>query len=297
MVGFWISLNSFGISAWRLLSTYVTLAAAIYFLLSALILAISRKRNAGQLPCPMFEGMLIITFSLLCVTAMVYHLQGLNFPGASGWHASLIYFVLSFLVLSDWVLFTKKGQWRLVDPFYWLSPAIIYASLIILTAIQFPASDPLRYPVSILNFYDNGLVEMLLWIALIAVMMLIFGYILILIDAATSGKIAKYIVLPRIKTIVLDEDEPAPEPVKPEPKIERIEVKLEPMEPQARRTGSKNKKAKAANAGKKPARQQPQRNSKTKNTDGIKSTNRPKKHGENNKNRKNSPKTNAPNQL
>jgi len=247
-VGFWLSILSFGLSAWRLFSTYAMLAVAVYYISSALVLAISRRRDAGHPPCPMFEGMLIVTLSLLCVGTIICHLQDIQFAGASGWHASLIYFVLPFLVLSDWILFMQKGQWRLVDPFFWLSPAIIYAALIILTAIQMPASDPYRYPVSFLNFYDNGLVEMLEWFALIAVLMLIFGCTLILIDYAVSGRIAKHIVLPHIKTVVLEE-EPTPETEpKLKPKIERVEVKLEPMKTPRPKTKPKSNNVKGTSA-------------------------------------------------
>lgn len=264
MVGFWLLINEFGLSSWRLFSTYVTLTAAVYFLLSAVIIALSKKRDAGQIPCPMLEGMLIVCFSLLCAITVVCHLGKVTFPGASGWNASLIYFVLPFLALSDWVLFTKKGRWRIGYPFYWLAPALSYAALIILTAPNFSVEDPLRYPISFLNFYDNGLVEMMEWFCLIAVLVLVYGYVLLLINYAASGKISKYIVLPRIKTIVLEED-PEPE-VKAEPKIERIEVKLEPMEqPAAKKTSNKRNAGAKANSGSRVNK------SKRKNTDGVKS--------------------------
>lgn len=266
VVGFWLSVGEFGSSAWRLFSTYVTLVAAVYFLLSAITIALSKKRGAGQIPCPMLEGMLIVCFSLLCVVTTVCHLSEVAFPGAGGWHASLIYFVLPFLVLSDWALFTKKGQWHIGYPFYWLAPALSYAALIILTASSFSAGDPLQYPVSFLNFYDNGLVEMVEWVILIAMLMLVCGYVLLLIDYAASGEISKHIVLPHVKTIVLeDEPTPTPEP-KSEPPIERIEVKLEPMErPAAKKAnGKRNTSAKTGNSSK-------VNKNKRKNTDGVKS--------------------------
>lgn len=271
-VGFWLSLAEFGLSAWRLFSTSILLVAALYFLISALIIALSKKRNSGQIPCPMLEGALIVSSSLLCVATIIYHLQDIAFPGAGGWHASLIYFVLPFLVLSDWLLFTKKGQWHLGYPLYWMAPAIIYASLIILTAFDLPETDPLRYPVAFLDFYNGDLITTLEWIALVGILMLVYGYVLILIDCTASGKISQHIVLPRIKTIVLEEDpveeSSAPtEPIAPaEPPIERIEVKLEPMEQPPRR----NSKSKA-----KPT----QPRTRTRNTDGI------KPNGANNKSR------------
>lgn len=248
VVGFWLSLHEFGLSAWRLFSTSILLLAAVYYLLSALVLALSRKRSAGQPPCPMLEGLIIVSTTFLCVTTVICHLRDVTFIGAGGWHASLIYFVLPFLALTDWIIFAKKGQWRLVEPFYWLAPMIIYAALIILTAISMPEDAKFRYPVSFLNFYENGLPEMLEWFVLIALLVLIYGFALYLVDCAISGKIAKHIVLPRVKTVVLEDDEAESTP-KAEPVIERVEVKLEPMEPISKKS-ARPQAAKAAGAKK-----------------------------------------------
>ena len=263
LVSFWISISEFGSLAWRLLSTYVTLAMAIYFLLAALVIALSKTRDTGMIPCPMFEGMVIVTLSVLCVAMIICHLQGIAVPSASGWHASLLYFVLPFLVLSDWVIFTKKGQWQIGYPLYWLSPLVIYAALIILTSSNFADGDFFQYPVAFLNFYENGLGNLLVWVALIAVLTLAYGYTLFLIDATASGKISKYIVLPHIKTIVINEDaDPTEMPQATEPQIERIEVKLEPMEPASAKPRAK---AKAKPQSHKAARSR----SSAKNTDGV----------------------------
>lgn len=261
LVGFWCSLSEFGLSAWRLFSTSILLLAALYYLISALVLALSHRRTAGQPPCPMLEGLIIVSMSFLCVTTIICHLENIPFAGAGGWHASLIYFVLPFLVLSDWIIFAKKGQWHLGYPFYWLAPLVVYAALIILTGISLPADNPLRYPVSFLNLEATSLPEMLEWFAIIAVLVLVYGYVLFLADMATSGQISKHIVLPRVQTIVLEDDQPAAPQA--EPVIERIEVKLEPM-PRQKRPAGKTTAHKNSSASTK----------KTANTDGIKKPNK-----------------------
>lgn len=244
LVGFWVSLMSFGLSAWRLFSTYILLLTALYLLTSALVIALSKNRNPGRVPCIMLEGMIIVSLTLLCVSTIVCRLQNITIPSANGWHASLIYFVVPFLVLSDWVLFARKGRWRLIDPFYWISPAVIYASLILLTADSLPQDSLFRYPLPFLNYPAFGVIDMLEWFIVVGVLSLTYGYALVAIDFAASGKVSRYVVLPRLKTVV-EEEPPHEQPVKTaESVIERIEVKLEPMEtPKAKSTSKPASKA------------------------------------------------------
>lgn len=241
--GFWMTLASFGATAWRLFSTWALMIGAIYFCISALILALSGKRESGDAPCPMLEGALIVAFLLQAVTAIACAINDEYFPGLSGFVAVLAYYILPVLTLLDWCLFNKKGLWRAVDPFYWLALPLSYSAMIILTANMLPSSTALLYPVAFLDYNTYGLWEMLGWLALIGLLILIFGYILILLDAFMGGIIAKHIVLPRIRTVTVDDEgEPLDEDAQPNPEpaadavetaseevIEEIEV-VEPDE-------------------------------------------------------------------
>lgn len=214
--GFWMTLASFGATAWRLFSTWALMIGAIYFCISALILALSNKRESGDAPCPMLEGALIVAFLLQAVTAIACAINDEYFPGLSGFVAVLAYYILPVLTLLDWCLFNKKGLWRAVDPFYWLALPLSYSAMIILTANVLPSSTNLLYPVAFLDYNTYGLWEMLGWLALIGLLILIFGYILILLDAFMGGIIAKHIVLPRIRTVTVDDEgEPLDEDAQP----------------------------------------------------------------------------------
>lgn len=214
--GFWMTLASFGATAWRLFSTWALMIGAIYFCISALILALSSKRESGDAPCPMLEGALIVAFLLQAVTAIACAINDEYFPGLSGFVAVLAYYILPVLTLLDWCLFNKKGLWRAIDPFYWLALPLSYSAMIILTANMLPSSANLLYPVAFLDYNTYGLWEMLGWLALIGLLILIFGYILILLDAFMGGVIAKHIVLPRIRTVTVDDEgEPLDEDAQP----------------------------------------------------------------------------------
>lgn len=267
--GFWMTLASFGATAWRLFSTWALMIGAIYFCISALILALSSKRESGDAPCPMLEGALIVAFLLQAVTAIACAINDEYFPGLSGFVAVLAYYILPVLTLLDWCLFNKKGLWRAIDPFYWLALPLSYSAMIILTANTLPSSTALLYPVAFLDYNTYGLWEMLGWLALIGLLILIFGYILILLDAFMGGIIAKHIVLPRIRTVTVDDEgEPLDEDAQPssdptadttettsEEVIEEVEV-VEPDEiitPQPK--SAQPKSAQTNSARSKPAAQ------------------------------------------
>lgn len=239
--GFWMTLASFGATAWRLFSTWALMIGVIYFCISALILALSSKRESGDTPCPMLEGALIVAFLLQAVTAIACAINDEYFPGLSGFVAVLAYYILPVLTLLDWCLFNKKGLWRAIDPFYWLALPLSYSAMIILTANMLPSSANLLYPVAFLDYNTYGLWEMLGWLALIGLLILIFGYILILLDAFMGGVIAKHIVLPRIRTVTVDDEgEPLDEDAQPvsnpiantaETASEEINEEIEVVEP------------------------------------------------------------------
>jgi len=205
--GFWMTLASYGATAWRLFSTWALLIGTIYFCISALMLALSSKREAGDTPCPMLEGILIIAFIIQAVAVIACAINDEYIPGLTGFPAILTYYILPILTLLDWCLFNKKGLWRPMDPFYWLALPLSYCAMIILTANMLPSSTSLLYPVAFLDYNANGFWEMLSWLALLGLLILILGYILILLDAFMGGVISKHIVLPRIRTVTIEDDD------------------------------------------------------------------------------------------
>lgn len=204
-VSAWVSFQTLGLSAWRLFSTSILIIAALYYLISALILAIDRKREARDIPCPMLEGALIVSFVLTSVTVVALRAANVALPGLDGWSAALVYFILPALVLFDWSFLVKKGLWRPVDPFYWLAFPTIYVAAILFSAEFLPATTNLRYPLPFLDYANGDFANLLSWLALIAVLILIFSYILVILDFILSGELAKHIVLPKIKTVVVSE--------------------------------------------------------------------------------------------
>lgn len=199
LLTFWIALVLFGSAAWRLFFTWVLLLAGIYYLTTAIVLVLS-DRSYDYTLHPMLVGLFLINSLLISITSFVFAATHQDIILLSGLPAAILYGTLPVLLLADWLLFTRKGHWRAIYPFYWLAPASIYAALIVLTATTSP-NIGLAYPLAFLNWQSFGFPDFCTSLAMFAILILSAGYLFMLFDGLISGKIAKYIVLPRVKTI------------------------------------------------------------------------------------------------
>lgn len=205
LVLMWYLFSQFGVSAFRLFPTWVLIISALYFLISALLTAISMKKFTGKTFWPMLEGMLLINYLLMSGLAITSAQHHFYLPELDGWLVWCICLILPLLIFADWLLFMKKGFWRVMYPFYWLALPVCYAATIIFTNQILPDNIFLRYPLEIFNYLDFGLWAMLGWMLVIVLLVLSTGYILYLADFTASGKLAKKIVLPHLQVVEVDD--------------------------------------------------------------------------------------------
>lgn len=206
-IGLCLAVSQFSAASWRVFIVWVLALSTVYYLSAALILAVSRKRPSGENPFPMVEGMVIVGLLLAGSTTIFYYLTDQVHNAIEGWGAGLAYATLPILALTDWLFFAKKGRFRVIDPFYWLAFPLVYVSLTIASAEFSPKNViELRYPLNFLNYAENGFYEMLGWLTVFGILILAFSYVLVMMDAFMSGSIAKRIVLPRLKTVVVEEE-------------------------------------------------------------------------------------------
>lgn len=206
--GAWLTFETFGLTAWRVFVTYPLIVGAIYFLVSAIM----AFWNYGQQKsgfCAMLEGALIIGFLTSSITVMVCYNFDWSHPSLQGAAAALVYATLPILVTCDYFLFVPKGHWQPIYPFYWLAFPIIYASMMVLTAEDLPVNTPWLYPLEFLNYKTGNFALLVQWFVFYSVAILIVGYILYVLDALMGGKVGKYIVLPRIKLVEIEDANPA----------------------------------------------------------------------------------------
>ncbi len=258
----WIQFLSFGHDAWRLFATWVTLAAAIYYFLDALVGLLRQRRAAGAELCPMFQGALIVSGITLLLIRIICYAMDSYIPSA-GVNVVLSDFILPVLMIMSWVMFSQKGKWRAYEPFYWLAFPAIYASMILVSGEFMSHTARLVYPYEFLDYPAIGIDTMLWWFAILTVLILIVGYVFWILDFALSGKLAERIVMPKIKTVIIEEEvedeADEPEPVaKPEEKPVKLVTTGSRNLPVLKAQAKKNTEIKSRSAeAKKPSPEGP----------------------------------------
>lgn len=205
-------LNFFGTNAWRLLETWVLLVATGYFLIAAFAEWFRRKQAMPHSSfCSLLQGMIIVVGAGLGILRIVYANNSLEWLGMDGFWGYVQLLAIPLLTLGDWLFFTKKGGWNFSYPWYWLGVVVSYCCSILLTAGLLPGQGAWKYPYFFLDYPATGLDSLVLWMLLVSAVILIIGYVVTILDFALSGQLNQYIVMPKIKTIVV-EDPPIVEP-------------------------------------------------------------------------------------
>ncbi len=203
--GLWLEFSKLGLDTLRLFSGWFLTICTIYYLINTFTTLFVRRYDAGRAAFPKFQGALVVSGMTLLVGQIAFYALDVLNPGPNGLAGSLIYDIVPVLVLMDWILFSEKGHWRIFEPFYWLALPTSYVCSVLITAVIF-SDVHLKYPYEFLDWPEIGIDTMLWQLAIIALLMLCFSYLCWLIDFAMSGHLAENIVLPRIKTIIIEED-------------------------------------------------------------------------------------------
>jgi hypothetical protein len=99
----------------------------------------------------------------------------------------IVHYVVPLMVLTDWLLFDRKGMFKKTDPLVWtIIPWAYFAfSLVRAQFAAFSNSDS-RYPYFFIDIDKYGVGQVALNVLLIAVSYVTLGYILYLIDLGLS---------------------------------------------------------------------------------------------------------------
>lgn len=184
-LGFWLLIQSYPDSAVTYLATFVTLFAAIYFLLATFKVLFGHRHHPWRAFCPVWHGALVLGSLLVLITQLVAAL----FPDAAlqvplGPSALLASLVLPLLILFDWILFSKKSTWRFVDPWYWLCLPLVYLALNYFLIGTTVSDQPLVYPYGFMDYLTMGVIPTLIWTASVFGGALLLGYFLTAADRA-----------------------------------------------------------------------------------------------------------------
>ena len=188
-VSLWFLVRDYQGSSVQFLATFIALLSGVYFLAAAFKVLFGHRHYPWRAFCPVWHGTLLLGALLVLTTQVVAS----AFPdaailtptGVGGLIASL---VLPLLIIFDWALFSAKGHWRLIDPWYWLCLPLIYLAINYLIIGATVSSEPLVYPYGFLDYLALGVIPTLIWIGGIMVGCLVLGFLLAGSDRAFRSR-------------------------------------------------------------------------------------------------------------
>ena len=188
-VSLWFLVRDYQGSSVQFLATFVALLSGVYFLAAAFKVLFGHRHHPWRAFCPVWHGALLLGALLVLTTQVVAS----AFPdaailtptGVGGLIASL---VLPLLIIFDWALFSAKGHWRLIDPWYWLCLPLIYLAINYLIIGATVSTEPLVFPYGFLDYLALGVIPTLIWIGGIMVGCLVLGFLLAGSDRAFRSR-------------------------------------------------------------------------------------------------------------
>lgn len=102
----------------------------------------------------------------------------------------LVHYVVPILTILDWLLFDVKGNYRWMDPFLWLLPALSYFAVVSLRGwmSQTTLIGKSYYPYYFIDFDVLGAANVFLNVLVLVVFFLILGYLIFGVDRLLKKK-------------------------------------------------------------------------------------------------------------
>ena len=246
-VSLWFLVRDYQGSSVQFFATFVALLSGVYFLAAAFKVLFGHRHHPWRAFCPVWHGALLLSALLVLTTQVVasaFPAAAILTPtGVGGLIASL---VLPLLIIFDWALFSAKGHWRLIDPWYWLCLPLIYLAINYLIIGATVSSEPLVYPYGFLDYLALGVIPTLIWVGGIMIGCLVLGFLLAGSDRAfrsretttsakstTKAAISVPTEVPTAATTPVPTATPteATTPVPPEPAAEVTDQPASPSDP------------------------------------------------------------------
>ncbi|ACN83254.1 Pr6Pr family membrane protein [Brachyspira hyodysenteriae] len=161
----------------------------VYFILD--IINIIKKKETFY---PRFKG--AVTMSIT-VTFLVYHFllspTADDYKGLYYTRNIILHYILPIMTIFDYIIFDKKGIYKIVDPLLWLIiPFVYFAFILIRARIGSPFSDGSYYPYFFVDIDKYGLKTVLRNVFFITLFFDFLGYIEYFIDRFFNKVISKH---------------------------------------------------------------------------------------------------------
>ena len=161
----------------------------VYFILD--IFNIIKKKETFY---PRFKG--AVTMSIT-VTFLVYHfllsptsgkLEGIDYI-----RNIILHYIVPIMTIFDYIIFDKKGIYKIIDPILWLIIPILYFVFVLIRArVGSPFSDGSYYPYFFVDIDKYGLKTVLRNIFFIALFFVFLGYIGYFVDRFFNKVFSKH---------------------------------------------------------------------------------------------------------
>lgn len=153
---------------------------------------------------PWFKGAITVSSAGILIISFFF-INNITIPQWDKYFvANTMHYIIPIMVIADWLLFDKKGYFKPFFPILWIIPSMlyttyVYVSVLVLNrsvgaenAFCYPISNCGNYPYPFFNIDANGIINTVAKLLLLAVILLIVGYIMYGIDIIPN-KVGKFI--------------------------------------------------------------------------------------------------------
>ncbi len=181
----------------------ITIFTVIYYYVLAFWQINNTKKDKTCL-VPWLKGAITVS----CVGIMIISYFFINNTTVPNWDtyfvANTMHYVIPIMVIIDWLLFDKKGFFKLFFPIIWATPAILYSAYVYISVLFldrsvgvaksfcYPIKDCGSYPYPFFNVEANGILNTIATLLLLAVIFVVVGYLMYFIDII-PGKVGGFI--------------------------------------------------------------------------------------------------------
>lgn len=161
----------------------------VYFILD--IINLIKKKETFY---PRFKGSVTMAIT---VTFLVYHFllspTADKYEGLAYLRNLIVHYILPIMTIFDYIIFDKKGIYKIIDPLLWLLLPIIYFAFAVIRArVGSPFSDGSYYPYFFIDIDKYGLKTVLRNSFFIVLFFAFLGYIEYFIDIFFNKVFSKH---------------------------------------------------------------------------------------------------------
>lgn len=164
--------ESFSLTSFHYFDILITIVTVIYYFVLSFWQA-SRPDNEKTCLLPSFKGTLMLSMCLIGLVSYLIVNRGRISDGLDFLWANIIHYALPIVIVLDWILFDKKGDFKIWFPFIWCIPPFLYTMTVYLAVYAFNGRVGIygRFPYEFMNMDLNGAATT---IAIIITMLLAF---------------------------------------------------------------------------------------------------------------------------